>query len=176
MCVLLVTLALFQIGCSFSREPSPLVGSPMPLTRYTHLDGSYRAFSEFQDKRLVVVFWAEWCPYSRAFIEGLDRVAARAKGATDVSFIALSVDDAGSYTRLREWFGSRDFKTLTAAYSGNALDDEAYIAFGGSDLPHVFFVERNGTIVADGHSLSEVEEILERWESGEVIKVEISSS
>lgn len=141
----------------------------MPLTRYTHLDGSYHAFTNFQDKRLVVVFWAEWCPHSRAFIEGLNRIAAGGKGGGDVSFLILSVDDASSHTRLREWLGSHDIKAVTAAYSGNALDDEAYVAFAGNDLPHAFFVERNGTIIADGHSLGEVEEILSRWESGEIV-------
>lgn len=148
------------LACSSSREPHPLLNNRLPDSRFTSLDGTYHSTSELQGKKSVLVFWAQWCAFSRPVLEELNEIAERYKGRDDVKFLAVSIDDFKNYEALNERITHTKINTIDHAFSGNGLDDEMFVTFKAADLPHVFLINEKGVIVNEGHGLSEVEEFL----------------
>jgi thiol-disulfide isomerase/thioredoxin len=146
-------------ACSFdSGEPSGLLNKQAPPTRLTMLDGTYVSFDQYQGKYIVLVFWAQWCPHSRPVVQKLSRIAEHMK-RSDVVFVAVSVDEFNDYDKLKERITSLKVDNLNHAFSGNDFYDEAYLAFHGDALPHLFVINPGGTIIAEGHDASVVDAI-----------------
>ena len=142
----------FQVGCSlFSGEPHPLLKKEVPYTRYTLIDGSYHSFEELKGKNVVLVFWAEWCSYSKPVIERLNELAKNNKD-NNLVFMAISIDSYDNFPKLEERIIHGKLTNLTHAFSGNALQDEAYMAFQADALPDVYAINKDGVVVAQGHS------------------------
>lgn len=158
----LITLGTFSIlvACSSSREPHPLLNQPLPDSRFTLLDGSYHSTHELEGKKCVIVFWAQWCSFSRPVLEKLDVLAERYRDRDDVRFIAVSIDDFKNYELLSERIAHTKINTLDHAFSGNGLDDEMFITFKAGNLPHVFLINEKGVVVKESHDVSGIEEFL----------------
>jgi hypothetical protein len=45
-------------------------------------------------------------------------------------------------------------------FSGLALLDDVFVAYMPTALPHLFVIDKGGTVVAEGHTVSVVEEAL----------------
>jgi len=144
--LLLMTIA----GCVSSPHLSGLVGQEAPLVRFTAIDGTYRSTNEFKGKTVVVVFWAEWCMFSKPVIEELNELAARDRSKQTV-FLAVSIDPATSFPRLQRRIEEQKLVNLVHAFSGNALLDEAYQTLKAHELPHLYVIDPQGRIIAEGH-------------------------
>jgi thiol-disulfide isomerase/thioredoxin len=135
---------------------------PAPSTRYTHLDGSYHSFQEFSGKPYAVVFWAEWCPYSRGLLEAIEKHFRKSPPPSSFSLFAISIDSVKDIERVKQWTASHiSSPAIIPGFSGNALDDEAYVSFQGNDLPHLFMINDKGLIVREGRTLGDLREFLE---------------
>ena len=66
-------------------------GSPAPDFCLNGLDGKPVRLSDFKGKKVVLVFWATWCPDCRAEVPQLKAMMASPK-AKDVVFVSVSFD------------------------------------------------------------------------------------
>jgi thiol-disulfide isomerase/thioredoxin len=159
---LFLVLVTLSTGCFLGNsEPSGLLGHAAPFTRFTSLDGTYRTLEEFRGRPLVVMFWAEYCSFSKPEIEELNELAADLKKSSQALFLAVSLDDASRYEAVRERVVHRNLDQLEHAFSGNGTDDEAYLLFHANDLPHFYVIAPDGVIVAEGHSARSVRKAFE---------------
>jgi len=158
--VILGGLVSALLACSTSREPHPLLNRPLPDSRFTSIDGSYHSTTELEGKKCVLVFWAQWCAFSRPVLEELNEIAERFKGRDDVKFLAVSIDDFKNFEAVNERILHTKINSIDHAFSGNGLDDEMFITFEAADLPHVFLINEKGIVVNESHGLSGVEEFL----------------
>lgn len=116
------------------------------------MDGSYLPSSTLNGKRAVVVFWAEWCSYSRQSIARIEKIAGSPE-MQDVEFIAASVDKAEDAEKVAQFTAAFPSSRIKYAFSGNDVYDEAFMAFDGGNLPHIFIINQAGIVDADGHSV-----------------------
>lgn len=66
-------------------------GTPAPDFTLNDINGKPVSLSDFKGKKVVLVFWATWCPDCRAEVPQLKQMMASPK-ARDVVFINISFD------------------------------------------------------------------------------------
>lgn len=153
------------------NRPS-LIGEQVPPARFVTLeDGALHTFSEFEGKPVLLYFWAEWCAYSKPAVAELNEMARKFSKSEDtiersLVFLAVSIDEADRYERVRERVAYQKLDAVTNSFSGNGLFDEAYQAYRGSDLPHLIFIDPGGKVLAEGHSTGVVDDGLELLRAG----------
>jgi peroxiredoxin len=91
---------------------------------------------------IVVTFWATWCAPCVAEMKELNLLKKKYAGS-GVEVIAISIDDSRSVNSVRQFIRTRGYPFTVL------LDTEkrAYRAFGVMNVPHVFVLDRAGTIV-----------------------------
>jgi thiol-disulfide isomerase/thioredoxin len=157
-CQFLIALSVCT-GCSFGDDKlSGLLGSEAPITRFTALDGTYRTIEEFGGRPLVLMFWAEYCSFSKPEIEELNELAKELKDSSQAVFLAVSLDENEQFEAVNDRVTYRELSALEHAFSGNGTDDEAYLSFKANELPHFYVISSQGKIVAEGHSSSIVKD------------------
>ena len=97
---------------TLDRGTQPDVASPvqpvelidvLPAFSYPDLDGRQRHASEFDDKVVVLNFWATWCPPCRK--ETPEFVALQEAFTGRVQFIGIAIDDEGPVRDFAKSFG-----------------------------------------------------------------------
>jgi thiol-disulfide isomerase/thioredoxin len=162
----LLLLVITFSACSLfsSAEYSGLLEKSAPKPLYTALnDQSLHTFEEFNGKPIAVMFWAEWCAFSKPAIEEFNDLAKEI-GKERMHFIAISIDEYDNQEAVRERVQVAKLDHLTHAFSGNGIFDESYISFKGKDLPHLFLVSPGGNIIAESHSVGEIEDAIEEMQ------------
>jgi len=125
-------------------EPEPIRRIPEQVPRISlpGLDGALHSLSEWNDRPLVINFWATWCEPCRREIPLLKSLRhTRAAERLEVVGIALDGADA-----VRQYAGSHgiDYPVLVGERGGL----EAVSAFGmDTVLPFSVFVDRGGRII-----------------------------
>lgn len=146
-----LVLCLAIVGCVGSQAHlSGLKGQAVPPVRFTDFSGTYRSLREFGEKPVVVLFWAEWCMFSKPVIAELNELASRVPSGQAI-FLAVSIDPASSFDKLRYRIDNQGLHSLHHAFSGNELHDEAYQILRGQELPHVYVIDSNGVVIEEGH-------------------------
>lgn len=149
--VLGIALLVGCLGCASTPHLSGLRGQTAPVARFTSLDGSYHSLGEFRGKAVVVAFWAEWCMFSKPVIGKLNELAGQIPDNQAV-FLAVSIDPAASFDKLRYRIEDQKLHSLQHAFSGNELFDETYQLLRAQELPHIYVIDRDGIVVEEGHS------------------------
>ena len=105
------------------------------------MDGKPLRLSDLRGKRVLLNFWANWCPPCRVELPHLQ--AAHEKYGKD-EFVVLGVD----YGESREQVLA--FARANKLTFPMALDEtgEAMLAYGIRGIPTSFFIDRQGVIVA----------------------------
>ncbi len=73
----------------FDRSPAPRPGRYAPDFSLTDLDGNQVTLSEHRGKKVILNFWATWCPPCRAEMPDLERLAHDHQGTLTVLLIDL---------------------------------------------------------------------------------------
>jgi len=81
-----------------SETPGPLSVAQFYALAFADVDGTRRPLSEWQDKLLVVNFWATWCPPCRKEIPDFAAVSER-YADRGVQFVGLGIDSADNIAR-----------------------------------------------------------------------------
>ena len=149
--LMVVCCAFLTAACAVRTQNKELTGKHVPWTRFTMLDGEYRAMQEFQGRQTVVVFWASWCHKSYRMLRKLNAFAGRA-ASRDAVFLAVNLDKAEKIEDVKERIAANHLDTLSHAFSGNDVADEAFIALQGDNLPYVVVIDKKGFILAAGNS------------------------
>ncbi len=116
------------------------IGAAAPDFRLVRLDGSEVRLSDYRGQRVLVNFWATWCPPCRAEMRDLDQVAQSGKTSGSV---VLGVDQLETDTQVRtfiEGLGITDIVVL--------LDSEGRVSstYRVNGLPSSFFVDADGVL------------------------------
>ena len=152
----LVAILFVSSACSSTGNTALVVGADVPYTKFTKLDGTFLMTDELRGKTAIVYFWAAWCNFSRPALVRLNDYLKKDLKRSDVELVAVSIDKAADFQKLMDAIKYQKIDSVTHAFSGNDIYDEAYMAFDADTLPHIFIIDPNGKIAAIGHSDSMV--------------------
>jgi thiol-disulfide isomerase/thioredoxin len=133
----------------------------LPALSYPDLNGKPRAISEWQDKVLVLNFWATWCPPCREetplFVALQDEYRERG-----VQFVGLAIDDLEAVQTFVDTYGV-EYPVLIGDI--DAVDVSRRLGNRFSGLPYTVIVAPGGEIVirhAGGLTREQIVPVLER--------------
>lgn len=154
---LLLTLLLLLGGCLLLPAQTPekdldaeyatdllRPGTAVPDFTLNDLDGNARSIKEFRGKKVVLVFWASWCPDCRAEVPALQAMEA-AVDPKQVVFVSVSFD--------------RTFEAFEKYVKENGLGGvQLYDAAGKKDsavaagyhikwIPSLYLIDASGKVV-----------------------------
>lgn len=114
-------------------------------------------------KQIVVVeFWATWCGPCRVSIPHLTEMQKKFK---DVVFVGVSDEEPATVKKFVTKMG--DKMDYTVAVDNDQKTAGAYMkAFGINGIPHAFIVNKEGTIVWNGHPMDNLDKTLEEIIAG----------
>jgi thiol-disulfide isomerase/thioredoxin len=158
---LLLVLLLFS-ACSFSKNAEELVGSQLPQTRFIKVDGQVVSSTDYLGKPTVLVFWGEWCSHCRKSMPRFNRLASTPEYVGRVNFLAVSISEEYEFEKFSNFVNEQKLHYLEHFFSGVYTADEAYVAWRGEDVPHYYVINREGVLVLQTHSLSDVESLLRK--------------
>jgi thiol-disulfide isomerase/thioredoxin len=132
----------FLSACSGHQPLKPETRAPVHYARLVLLDGSTHILSEFLQSDTVVFFWASWCPKSRREISRLEELLRWArKAGIRLNAIAVALDKNQDLEKVKEYIHSAGLGSLQHSFSGNEHYDEAFLTFGGDEVPQLYLVE-----------------------------------
>lgn len=134
-------------GCaSLSDQARSLIGRQAPQSRLMLLSGEHIALSSRVGRNVALLFWATWCPHSRSGIQEFEALARVYKDRPEVEFYAISVDKNEAYEELQNRIRLQGLESMTHVFSGNDVQDEAFLAFYGERLPYAVFIDDKGVV------------------------------
>ena len=120
-------------------------------------EGKEISFSDFQDKVLLVNFWATWCAPCIREMPSLDRLKKKINKNFDV--IAISVDRDG-VKKVKDFFNENKITNLEEYFdTKNSLAKEMNLI----GLPTSFFINKKGDLI--GYFQGDLE-----WDNNTVIE------
>jgi len=120
-------------------------------------EGKEISFSDFQDKILLVNFWATWCAPCIKEMPSLDRLKSKVDGDFDV--IAISVDRDG-VEKVTDFFNENKISNLEKFFDiKNSLAKEMNLI----GVPTSFFINKKGDLI--GYFQGDLE-----WDNNTVIE------
>ena len=146
--VLIALMAIALSGCTaVSGDAAGLVGRPVPEGRLMLLEGGdHVALAGKAGTNLAILFWATWCSHSRSTIAEFEDLAREYSWRGDLEFYAVSVDKNDDLELLQGRIKSQELTTVKHVFSGNDVQDEAYLALKGTHVPYVVFVDARGIV------------------------------
>jgi peroxiredoxin len=133
-------MVVFLAACGEEAALSPANGGPAPAFEATTLEGKVaRVPADHAGKVVALRFWADWCPYCRKEMTGLQPVYARLRGQ-GLEILAVNV----AQDRETE---ARFVAPLGIGYPV-LLDPEGAVArrYGVKALPVTWLVDRRGVV------------------------------
>jgi len=116
----------------------------LPAFSYPDLQGQIRNSGEWNDKILVLNFWATWCPPCREetplFVALQEEYADKG-----VQFVGLAIDDKDAVASFTDTYGV-DYPILLADMQAMELSQRLGNRFNG--LPYTLVIQPGGKIVA----------------------------
>jgi thiol-disulfide isomerase/thioredoxin len=157
---MVITLA----SCSaVSKDATQLVGRPVPEGRLMLLEGGDPvALAGKAGSNLAILFWATWCSHSRSTIAEFEDLAREYAWRGDLEFYAVSLDKNEDFELLQGRIKSQELTTVKHVFSGNDVQDEAYLALKGTHVPYVVFVDARGIVRFVDLGVGDLSDFLER--------------
>ena len=113
--LLILTLAamlLVHSGCSVANEPSEGSKNAAPDFTLKNLNGEEVTLSNvLRDKKVVLDFWATWCPHCVTTAPQLERFYKKNKGKTAVFGINVEFLDACQGSEYKSFFAIKETKS-----------------------------------------------------------------
>jgi len=136
--ILLLLVAVF--GNRTSVKESPLVGKKAPDIEIESFDGNKIQLSDFDDKIILLNFWASWCMPCKQEAPELDSSWNKYRNS-DVVFIGINILDEESNAK-------RYLDQYKPEYL-NGYDRQGNVAldYGVSGVPETYFISKGGIIV-----------------------------
>lgn len=140
--ILLVGMSVYALsGCSDSSQARPTAGESFPLPalgKIRRLDGLE---TRFNDKTLLINFWATWCTPCRKEMPDLQRLS-EVLDRDKFEVIGISVDEDGNLVK--------EFLLEHGIQFANFQDPQQLLAsqmLGIRAFPETFIVDPNGLIL-----------------------------
>ena len=143
----LVLMSICSTGCaSVSSRAEALVGKQTPDGRLMMLSGDDVALRPDDGRMKALLFWATWCPYSKSAIEQFEALARKYSSRDDVAFYAVSIDLNAEMDILEARIREQDLQTVNHVFSGNDIQDEAFLALEGNTIPYAVVISSDGVV------------------------------
>lgn len=153
---------IFLSGCSsVSRDAANLVGQRVPDARLMLLSGEDLALKDVRGRNRAILFWTTWCSHSRGVISGFEDLARVYAPRGDTDFFAVSLDKNEDLEPLKRRIEAQDLTTVTHVFSGNDVQDEAFLALKGDHVPYSVFIDDQSIVRFVGLGLGDLEEFLD---------------
>ena len=110
--------------------------------RLAAIDGTQHDLAQWRGKRLVVNFWATWCPPCVDEMPELDSLQAEL--SEKAQFVGIGIDSAANMVRFVEKVPVR-YPLLVAGNIGTELSRELGNSSGG--LPFTVVIDEKGTVI-----------------------------
>ena len=139
---------------SGKQRDLPAAGSRAPSFQLKDLAGNERTLGELlAGGPVLLAFYKVSCPVCQFTLPFLERLLQGAGGS--VQFVAVSQDDVGASRAFNREYGISFPTLLDESRTGYPVSN----AFGISQVPTSFLIEKDGTVgwVLDGFSKSEFE-------------------
>ena len=160
MCILAVQFG--SVGCSSVSPASvALLGRPVPDGRLMLLSGEDVALKDSRGRNRAILFWATWCTHSSSVISQFEDLARTYAHRNDTDFFAVSLDRNQDLDLVKGRIATQDLTTVTHVFSGNDVQDEAFLALKGDHVPYSVFVDGGSTVRFVGLGVGGLEEFLE---------------
>ncbi len=142
------------------KSAQPGVGDPAPDFSYTMPDGTVHKLSDHRGKKILINFWATWCPPCKAEMPDIQEAANRFE---DENFMVLALSQDVE-THLIEPFAREKQLTIPLI-----PDPQGEIArtYGARGLPTSFFVHPDGTISSGVMGMLNIDSIQEHLDKME---------
>jgi peroxiredoxin len=116
------------------------VGAPAPDFRLLDHAGNEVRLSDYRGQRVLLNFWATWCPPCRAEMRDLDQVAREGKrdGVRVLAVDQLEADDA-----VQQFVAGLGVADLTVLLDSDGRVGSTYRVTG---LPTSFFIDQDGLL------------------------------
>lgn len=141
-------LAMGILVAWFTRDPAPQpgstgaqIGDPRPPFRHAAVDGRFVSADDFDDKALLVNFWATWCAPCRREMPLLDEVAKT--HSAQLSVVGIAIDEPGPVIDFVESLGIG--YTILVGSSDVLATQQAWGNSAGA-LPYTVLVDAEGII------------------------------
>ena len=136
--IFIMYLALFSKHTNLS--PSPIIGHEAPSFSLKTFDDRELSSISFNDKALVLNFWASWCVPCIEEVGVLIRASKKYQNE-DIVFIAVNIwDDKENAVNF--------IKRYNADYpSGFDPSNEIQVNYGIEGVPETYFINKKGIIV-----------------------------
>jgi peroxiredoxin len=142
--VLFLGIALWAATHFLGDELFPVaVGSDAPAMSAVTLDGTKRvkSLADYKGKVVVLNVWATWCEPCRVEMPSLEKLH-REFGPQGLSVVAVSVDDAGTESRIRDF--AKEYNLSFEILHDPTRKTTANYQITG--FPETFVIARDGTI------------------------------
>jgi thiol-disulfide isomerase/thioredoxin len=157
--MLLVSLSACS---SVSPDALLLVGQPVPDGRLMLMRGDDIALKNTQGRHRAILFWATWCAHSRSVISQFEDLARTYASRGDTDFFAVNLDRNEDIAGVKERIEAQDLTTVTHVFSGNDVQDEAFLALKGDHVPYSVFVDRDAIVRYVGLGVGGLEDFFEQ--------------
>jgi peroxiredoxin len=123
----------------------PQPGEEAPEFSLPNLDGNSIALSDFRGKRVVIVFWADWCQECKPLVDGLNEL--RAEGIPVLAINVMESSARAQAAAARQWM---KYDVLMDR-SGDVTK-----LYRVQSLPNVFVVDERGIVSRQTYDVPDV--------------------
>jgi len=129
------------IVASFGASAAPKVGEVPPDKVGLNLEKQAVLLTGYQDKAIVLSFWATWCHYCMKELPILYNIQKKV-GKEHLQVIAVNTESRSVFRKAAETLANLDL------LFANDEDENAQDAYGVKGIPHMVIIGRDGRIVA----------------------------
>ena len=132
----------WEAGLEVEPLVAPVRGALAPDFEYVDLDGNRGRLSDLRGKRVLINFWAFWCPPCVEELPRLRRYYLRYKDEYDFEILAISTSEESTEEQVREFVEEYQLP-FPILYD---LDRDVLALYGVNSFPTTFIVNRQGVI------------------------------
>ena len=132
-------------------------GTPAPDFILNDLDGTPVSLSSFKGKKVVLVFWASWCPDCRAEVPELKALYDKAD-KEKVAFVSVSFDR--SLEALKAFDKENELPGAQLFDPAGKKESTVAAAYGVLWIPSIYLIDSQGSVVLGTVVLDRVEKAL----------------
>ncbi|MFP3510171.1 redoxin domain-containing protein [Peribacillus sp. SIMBA_075] len=134
----LITIAIVQ---AMDNEPRGVkIGAKAPDFTLKTLDGKQVELSDYKGKKVMLNFWATWCPPCKKEMPDMEKYTQQA--GDDVVILAVNIDPENDVQGFVEDNGISFTIPLDSQSAKEAVNDRYKI----SSIPTTYFIDKEGII------------------------------
>lgn len=118
-------------------------GTPAPELTLNDIDGKPVSLSSFRGRKVVLVFWASWCPDCRAEVPDLKAMYAQADPGK-VAFVSVSYDR--TLEALQKYVAEQDLPGVQLYDAAGKKESAVGAAWHVKWIPSLYLIDEEGKV------------------------------